>query len=60
MEKLEKIKTEYMLFEEEKTTGMSSECVNALLEYCRGEMDYSMKTSNNSIRRNNTSKTKFK
>lgn len=51
MSKLEKIETEYMLFEEEKC--LSSESVYALLEYYHYEMNYTVKMSLKAIRQNN-------
>lgn len=52
MDKLEKVKTEYALFEEEKSINASSESVYALLEHCHYEMVYSVKTATKAIKQN--------
>lgn len=52
MDKLEKIKTEYALYEEEKDISVSSEAVYALLEHCHYEMMCSLKTATKAIKKN--------
>lgn len=53
MDKLEKIKTEYALYEEDNSINTSSCAVYALLEHCHYEMMCSLKSSTKAIKKNN-------